>query len=95
MTRSLLLPRNGKKANTCLQKFLQYWEGKLKTFILHPYMGEISYRQCIQQQVKEYISSLLGDINYYRPLVFKQKPTHSQLTEVTKPHQVPLALVKS
>lgn len=86
---------NGKKANTCLQKFLQYWEGKLKTFILHPYMGEISYRQCIQQQVKEYISSLLGDINYYRPLVFKQKPTHSQSTKVTKPHQVPLALVKS
>ena len=65
---------NGKKSRTILQRFLQHWEAKLRTFVLHPYAGEVSFRQCMDLQVKEYLSCLLGDVQYYRPLAFKSHP---------------------
>ncbi|PMB21504.1 CRISPR-associated endonuclease Cas1 [Fischerella thermalis] len=66
---------NGKtQPRTLLQRFLQHWEAKLRTFVLHPYAGEVSYRQCIDLQVREYLACLLGDVEYYRPLALKFRP---------------------
>ncbi|MFN6484737.1 MULTISPECIES: CRISPR-associated endonuclease Cas1 [unclassified Nostoc] len=66
---------NGKsQSQKLLQKFLQYWEAKLRTFVLHPYAGEVSYRQCLDLQVREYLASLLGDVEFYRPLALKFRP---------------------
>ncbi|MBD2492192.1 CRISPR-associated endonuclease Cas1 [Aulosira sp. FACHB-615] len=87
---------NGKgRPHTILQRFLQCWEGKLKTFVLHPDGGEVSYRQCMNLQVREYISCLLGDVEYYRPLALKFHPAHSDVADAVAPVPVPLKLVKS
>ncbi|AFY43440.1 CRISPR-associated endonuclease Cas1 [Nostoc sp. PCC 7107] len=86
---------NGKShSHKLLQKFLQHWEGKLRTFVLHPYAGEISYRQCLDLQVREYLASLLGDVEFYRPLALKFHPANSDFTNTIKPQTVPLKLVK-
>ncbi len=88
--------RNEKsQSRTILQHFLQHWEAKLRTFVLHPYAGEVSYRQCMDLQVREYIACLLGDVEYYRPLAFKHHPKHFDIVGAVAPVQVPLALVKS
>lgn len=85
---------NGKKSSSLLKRFLQSWEAKLKTFILHPYAGEVSYRQCMDLQVKEYVKSLLGDVEYYRPLALKINPNQSSFTKVIKNQKPALTLVK-
>lgn len=86
---------NGKsQPQTLLQRFIQHWEAKLRTFVLHPYAGEVSYRQCMDLQVREYLACLLGDVEYYRPLALKFHPAHSNLTNVGEPQQVALTLVK-
>ncbi len=85
---------NGKKPQTLLQRFLQDWEGKLRTFILHPYAGEVSYRQCMDLQVREYVACLLGDVEYYRPLALKFRPAHSDFINTIEPQTVSLKLVK-
>ena len=85
---------NGKNSNTLFKRFLQSWEAKLKTFILHPYAGEISYRQCMDLQVKEYVKSLLGEVEYYRPLALKINPNQSSFTNVVKNQKPALTLVK-
>ncbi len=86
---------NGKShSHNLLQKFLQHWEAKLRTFILHPYAGEVSYRQCLDLQVREYLASLLGDVEFYRPLALKFRPANSDFTNTIKPQTVPLKLVK-
>ncbi|MGB3651231.1 MAG: CRISPR-associated endonuclease Cas1 [Rivularia sp. (in: cyanobacteria)] len=85
---------NGKKPTTLLKRFLQSWEAKLKTFILHPYVGEVSYRQCMDLQVKEYLKSLLGDVEYYRPLALKFNPNQTSFTKVVKNQKPVLTLVK-
>ncbi|AFY33123.1 CRISPR-associated endonuclease Cas1 [Calothrix sp. PCC 7507] len=86
---------NGKShSHKLLQNFLQHWEARLRTFILHPYAGEISYRQCLDLQVREYLASLLGDVEFYRPLALKFRPTNSNFANTIKPQTVPLKLVK-
>ncbi len=85
---------NGKKSYTLIQRFLQHWEGKLKTFVLHPYAGEVTYRQCIDLQVKEYISSLIGDVEYYRPLALKFHPNPLNFTNIAETQKPILTLVK-
>nr|WP_322657140.1 CRISPR-associated endonuclease Cas1 [Dendronalium sp. ChiSLP03b]MDZ8203468.1 CRISPR-associated endonuclease Cas1 [Dendronalium sp. ChiSLP03b] len=86
---------NGKSnSHNLLQKFLQHWEAKLRTFVLHPYAGEVSYRQCLDLQVREYLAYLLGDVEFYRPLALKFNPAHSDFTNTIKPQTVPLKLVK-
>ena len=66
--------------NTCLDgylspqtlnTFLKYWEDKLQTQVIHPHAGKLSYRQCLELQVREYIACLLGDVEFYRPMLFK------------------------
>lgn len=85
---------NGKKSYTLIQRFLQHWEGKLKTFVLHPYVGEVTYRQCIDLQVREYISSLIGDVEYYRPLALKFHPNPLNFTNIVETQKPILTLVK-
>jgi CRISPR-associated protein Cas1 len=86
---------NGKRySHNLLQKFLQHWEGKLRTFVLHPYAGEVSFRQCLDLQVREYLASLLGDVEFYRPLALKFRPANSDFTNTIEPQTVPLKLVK-
>jgi CRISP-associated protein Cas1 len=85
---------NGKShSRSLLQSFLQQWETKLRTFVLHPYNGEVSYRQCLDLQVREYLACLLGEVDFYRPLALKFHPTHSTFN-VAEPEKAPLALVK-
>lgn len=88
--------RNGKKYHNHLKQFLQCWEGKLKSVVLHPYIGQVSYRQCIDFQVKEYIASLLGDVDYYRPLALKLKLNTNQInfTNTVDTQKPALTLVK-
>lgn len=86
---------NGKsQPRTLLQQFLQHWEAKLRTFVLHPYAGEVTYRQCLDLQVREYLSCLLGDVEFYRPLALKFKPVHNSFTNLVEHQKAPLALVK-
>jgi CRISP-associated protein Cas1 len=88
---------NGNEKNqprTLIQRFLQHWEGKLRTFVLHPYAGEVSYRQCIDLQVREYIASLLGDVEYYRPLALKFHPNHPSFISIAETQKPALTLVK-
>lgn len=86
---------NGKNhSHKLMQKFLQHWEGKLRTFVLHPYIGEVTFRQCLDLQVREYLACLLGNVEYYRPLALKHHPAHSNLTSVTEVQKTRLTLVK-
>ncbi|RUT03859.1 hypothetical protein DSM106972_047730 [Dulcicalothrix desertica PCC 7102] len=85
---------NGKKCPlNLIQHFLKCWEGKLKTFVLHPCAGEVSYRQCIDIQVREYAASLLGDIEYYRPLALKLHPQNNAVTNIAENQKPVLTLV--
>lgn len=54
-----------------IKTFIQSWENQLQTLVVHPYAGTVSYRQCLKLQVQEYIACLLGDVEFYRPLVLK------------------------
>ncbi|MFB2921822.1 CRISPR-associated endonuclease Cas1 [Aerosakkonema funiforme] len=78
-----------------LKTFFQYWEEKLQLEIIHPYAGTVSYRQCVQLQVKEYVAFLLGDTNSYRPMVLQvnSAPLHIGLTRKQEVKQ--LTLVKA
>ncbi|GAB1538433.1 hypothetical protein NUACC21_10940 [Scytonema sp. NUACC21] len=52
-----------------LKKFLKHWEERLQTEVTHPHTGyKVSYRRCIELQVREYVSSLMGEIEPYRPM---------------------------
>jgi CRISP-associated protein Cas1 len=86
---------NGKsQSRSLIQIFLQHWEAKLRTFVLHPYVGEVTYRQCLDLQVREYLASLLGDVEYYRPLALKLHPHHHRLTNIADKKKTALTLVK-
>ncbi|MBW4617686.1 MAG: CRISPR-associated endonuclease Cas1 [Desmonostoc vinosum HA7617-LM4] len=86
---------NGKShSHNLLFKFLQHWEAKLRTFVLHPDAGEVSYRQCLDLQVREYLAYLLGDVEFYRPLALKFRPANSDFINTIEPQTVPLKLVK-
>lgn len=56
-----------------LQKFLKYWEEKLRSEVLHLRGGKVSYRQCLELQVLEYIAFLLGDRDSYHSFLVKFK----------------------
>lgn len=54
-----------------LKKFLTYWEKKLQSEVTHLYAGKVNYQQCLEWQVQEYISYLLGEKESYRPMLWK------------------------
>jgi CRISP-associated protein Cas1 len=54
-----------------LKKFLKHWEEKLQSEITHPHTGaKVSFRRCIELQVREYISCLMGETEVYRPMMW-------------------------
>jgi CRISPR-associated protein Cas1 len=77
-----------------LKLFLQHWEEKLKTTVSHPRAGEVTYRQCLQLQVQEYLASLLGDIEHYRPMLISTQTSQTQINISQAPEAIPLMMVK-
>lgn len=55
-----------------LKKFLKHWEEKLQSEVTHPHTGyQVSLRRCLELQVREYIASLTGQVELYRPMIWK------------------------
>ncbi|GAB4196183.1 MAG: CRISPR-associated endonuclease Cas1 [Coleofasciculaceae cyanobacterium] len=75
-----------------LKIFLKHWEKKLATEIIHPYMGKVTYRRCVELQVQEYVTCLRGDVEFYRPMLLSANiptsltgSTDTQKTEQATP----------
>lgn len=57
---------------SALKKYLKHWEEKLQTETTHPHTGyKVAYRRCIELQVREYIACLTGEVEVYRPMIWK------------------------
>ncbi|MEC4812226.1 MAG: CRISPR-associated endonuclease Cas1 [Scytonema sp. PMC 1069.18] len=57
---------------SALKKFLKHWEEKLQTETTHPHTGyKVAYRRCIELQVREYVACLMGEVEVYRPMIWK------------------------
>ncbi|MGB3691260.1 MAG: hypothetical protein WA865_11650 [Spirulinaceae cyanobacterium] len=52
-----------------LRKFIKAWEAKLDSPIKHLRTGEVTYRHCIELQVKEYLACIMGIREFYRPML--------------------------
>jgi CRISPR-associated endonuclease Cas1 len=56
-----------------LKKFLKHWEEKLQSQLTHPHTGyKVSFRRCLELQVREYISCLTGEVPVYRPMIWNK-----------------------
>lgn len=57
---------------SALKKYLKHWEEKLQTETTHPHTGyKVPYRRCIELQVREYVSCLMGEVEVYRSMTWK------------------------
>ncbi|PSO65952.1 MAG: CRISPR-associated endonuclease Cas1 [Cyanobacteria bacterium QH_6_48_35] len=55
-----------------LRRFLQHWEERLQTEVTHPHTGlKVSYRRCMELQVREYLAYLMNERTEYRPMYWK------------------------
>ncbi|MCT7968411.1 CRISPR-associated endonuclease Cas1 [Laspinema sp. D1] len=55
-----------------LKKYLKHWEDKLLSEITHPHTNyKVSLKRCIELQVREYIACLVGEVEVYRPMLWK------------------------
>ncbi|MBW4509469.1 MAG: CRISPR-associated endonuclease Cas1 [Scytonematopsis contorta HA4267-MV1] len=55
-----------------LKKFLKHWEEKLQSEITHPYTEQrLPFRRVIELQVWEYVACLMGEVEVYRPMIWK------------------------
>ncbi|MDB9512479.1 CRISPR-associated endonuclease Cas1 [Kamptonema animale CS-326] len=55
-----------------LKKFLKHWDEKLLSETTHPHTGyKVAYRRCLELQVREYVSALMGEVEVYRPMMWK------------------------
>ncbi|MBD2603876.1 CRISPR-associated endonuclease Cas1 [Scytonema hofmannii FACHB-248] len=55
-----------------LKKFLKHWEEKLQSELTHPHTGyQVSFRRCVELQVREYVACLMGEVELYRPMIWK------------------------
>ncbi|MEG4505159.1 CRISPR-associated endonuclease Cas1 [Microcoleus sp. F6_B4] len=52
-----------------LREFLLHWETKLQSFATHLYAGQVSYRHCLELQVKEYLACVTGEQDVYRSML--------------------------
>ena len=55
-----------------IKKFLTYWEKILQSEVMHIYAGTLTYQQCLEWQVREYVAYLLGEREFYRPFLSKK-----------------------
>ncbi|MCC3573326.1 MAG: CRISPR-associated endonuclease Cas1 [Microcoleus sp. PH2017_40_RAT_O_B] len=54
-----------------LKKFLKHWDEKLLSETTHPHTGyKVAYRRCLELQVREYVSALMGEVEVYRPMLW-------------------------
>ncbi|WP_413176322.1 CRISPR-associated endonuclease Cas1 [Anabaena azotica] len=77
-----------------LKLFLQHWEEKLKTTVNHPRAGEVTYRQCLQLQVQEYLACLLGDVEHYRPMLVSTQVSQTDINIIQELEAIPLMMVR-
>jgi len=55
-----------------LKKYLKHWEDKLLSEITHPHTQyKVSLKRCIELQVREYLACLTGEVEVYRPMLWK------------------------
>ena len=75
-------------SGSALKTFLEHWEEKLQTPVYHFQAGTISYRQCLELQVQNYVACLVGDVEFYHPMLVKfNKPQGILLAPLTILHQ--------
>lgn len=77
-----------------LKVFFQYWEDKLQTQVIHHNAGKVSYRHCLQLQLKEYIASLVGNTVSYRPMLLPINSPSADVHPTEKQETKVLSLVK-
>lgn len=56
-----------------LRELLLHWEEKLQSPVTHLYAGKVSYRHCLELQVKEYVACLKGEQDFYRSMLWKEQ----------------------
>lgn len=56
---------------SALEQFVQSWDDKLNASVQHLYAGQTTYRHCLTLQAQEYISCLLKEEKFYRPMLLK------------------------
>jgi CRISP-associated protein Cas1 len=55
-----------------LKKFLKHWEEKLQSDVTHLHTGyQVNFRRCLELQVREYVACLMGEVEIYRPMIWK------------------------
>lgn len=54
-----------------INKFIKYWEKTLQSEVNHLYAGTVNYQHCLKWQVQEYLAYLLGDQEFYQPMLWK------------------------
>lgn len=55
-----------------LKKFLKHWEEKLQSDVTHLHTGyQVNFRRCLELQVREYVACLMGEVEMYRPMIWK------------------------
>lgn len=77
-----------------LKTFIRYWDNKLQTPVVHPYAGTVSYGHCLKLQVQEYIACLVGDVDYYRPMLLKLNAVPVAINAEKEQETEPAILVK-
>lgn len=56
-----------------LKTFLKHWQEKLAIELTHPQtQRKVSLRTCLELQVKEYISCLMGKTEKYQPMIWQK-----------------------
>lgn len=56
-----------------LKKFLKHWEEKLQSQLTHPHTGyKVSFRRCLELQVREYAACLISEVPVYRPMTWSK-----------------------
>jgi len=55
-----------------LKVFLKHWQERLQSQVTHPHTGyQVSYFRCLELQVWEYITCLMGEEEVYRPMTWE------------------------
>jgi CRISP-associated protein Cas1 len=54
-----------------LERFIQHWDTALSASVQHLYAGKVTYHQCLEIQIQDYLACLLEDQEAYRPMLLK------------------------
>ncbi|MDJ0693917.1 CRISPR-associated endonuclease Cas1 [Mastigocoleus sp. MO_188.B34] len=55
-----------------LKKYLKHWEERLQSELTHVNTGyQVNFRRCLELQVREYVACLMGEVEVYRPMIWK------------------------